>query len=161
MLFVLFALAKSFRKKKNKKVWNCSDDLIYITTFDLRTLLYGYNPWKYLKFFKPKFDYHLRTAVFAWTEQLFNPYTVREPNKLCFSAMLLKKLIFLRQLTLSWRRPLSYWNQFIDLRSKSMDWFPYMITASVMKELKINNFLHGSSYIITLITHYLAPPFPW
>ena len=26
-------------------------------------------------------------------------------------------------LTLSWRRPLSYRNQFIDLPSKSMDWF--------------------------------------
>ena len=28
-------------------------------------------------------------------------------------------------LTLSWRRPLSYRNQPIDLRSKSMDWFLY------------------------------------
>ena len=28
-------------------------------------------------------------------------------------------------LTLSWRRPLSYRNQSIDLRSKSMDWFLY------------------------------------
>ena len=28
-------------------------------------------------------------------------------------------------LTLSWRRPLSYRNQFNDLRSKSMDWFLY------------------------------------
>ena len=28
-------------------------------------------------------------------------------------------------LTLSWWRPLSYRNQFIDLRSKSMDWFLY------------------------------------
>ena len=28
-------------------------------------------------------------------------------------------------LTLSWRRPLSYRNQFIDLQSKSMDWFLY------------------------------------
>ena len=38
-------------------------------------------------------------------------------------------------LTLSWRRPLSYRNQSIDLVCKSMDWFSYMITASVMKEL--------------------------
>ena len=30
-------------------------------------------------------------------------------------------------LTLSWRRPLSYRNQSIDLRSKSMDWFLYDI----------------------------------
>ena len=29
------------------------------------------------------------------------------------------------RLTLSWRRPLSYRNQFIDLQSKSMDWFLY------------------------------------
>ena len=28
-------------------------------------------------------------------------------------------------LTLSWRRPLSYRNQSIDLQSKSMDWFLY------------------------------------
>ena len=28
-------------------------------------------------------------------------------------------------LTLSWRRPLSYRNQSIDLGSKSMDWFLY------------------------------------
>ena len=28
-------------------------------------------------------------------------------------------------LTLSWRRPLSYRNQYIDLQSKSMDWFLY------------------------------------
>ena len=36
-------------------------------------------------------------------------------------------------LTLSWRRPLSYRNQPIDLQIKSMDWFLY--AASVMKEL--------------------------
>ena len=31
----------------------------------------------------------------------------------------------LLKLTLSWRRPLSYRNQSIDLQSKSMDWFLY------------------------------------
>ena len=31
--------------------------------------------------------------------------------------------IYSDSLTLSWRRPLSYRNQSIDLRSKSMDWF--------------------------------------
>ena len=31
----------------------------------------------------------------------------------------------IRQLTISWRRPLSYRNQSIDLQSKSMDWFLY------------------------------------
>ena len=30
---------------------------------------------------------------------------------------------FSTRLTLSWRRPLSYWNQFIDLLCKSMYWF--------------------------------------
>ena len=30
-----------------------------------------------------------------------------------------------QQLSLSWRRPLSYGNQSIDLRRKSMDWFLY------------------------------------
>ena len=30
-----------------------------------------------------------------------------------------------KRLTLSWRRPLSYRNQSIDLHSKSMDWFLY------------------------------------
>ena len=30
-------------------------------------------------------------------------------------------------LTLSWRRPISYWNQSIDLLRKSMDWFLYDI----------------------------------
>ena len=38
-------------------------------------------------------------------------------------------------LTLSWRRPLSYRNQPIDLRSKSVI---YMITASVIKGLNYN-----------------------
>ena len=38
-------------------------------------------------------------------------------------------------LTLSWRRQLSYRNQSIDLLCKSVDWFLYM-TASVMKDLK-------------------------
>ena len=37
-------------------------------------------------------------------------------------------------LTLSWRGPLSYRNQSIDLQSKSVDWF-CMITASVMKRV--------------------------
>ena len=32
---------------------------------------------------------------------------------------------FISYITLSWRRPLSYRNQSIDLRSKSMDWFLY------------------------------------
>ena len=39
-------------------------------------------------------------------------------------------------LTLSWRGPLSYRNQYIDLQSKANQWAGfYMITAFVMKEL--------------------------
>ena len=38
------------------------------------------------------------------------------------------------ELTLSWRRPLSYRNQSIDLRANQWTGF-YIITASVMKEL--------------------------
>ena len=33
--------------------------------------------------------------------------------------------LFQGSVTLSWRRPLSYRNQFIDFQSKSMDWFLY------------------------------------
>ena len=47
----------------------------------------------------------------------------------------LQMFFFKFLLTLSWRRPLSYRNQSIDLRSKLRTGF-YMITASVMKELK-------------------------
>ena len=42
-------------------------------------------------------------------------------------------------LTLSWRGPLSYRNQYIDLQNKSMDWFLYdngLRHESVNKELK-------------------------
>ena len=38
-------------------------------------------------------------------------------------------------LTLSWRKPISYRNQSIDLLSKSMDWFLYDNGLRVMKEL--------------------------
>ena len=34
-------------------------------------------------------------------------------------------VLFYISLNLSWRRPLSYWNQSIDLHRKSMDWFLY------------------------------------
>ena len=37
--------------------------------------------------------------------------------------VVLHKVLWLLVLTLSWRRPLSYRNQSIDLRSKSVDWF--------------------------------------
>ena len=44
-------------------------------------------------------------------------------------------------LTLSWRRPLSYRNQSIDLRSNQWTGF-YMITAAVMKQLNWDCFYH-------------------
>ena len=36
-----------------------------------------------------------------------------------------KKKIAISRLTISWRRPLSYRNQSIDLQSKLIDWFLY------------------------------------
>ena len=38
------------------------------------------------------------------------------------SSEIINRILFL---TLSWRRPLSYRNQSIDLRSKSMNWYLY------------------------------------
>ena len=38
---------------------------------------------------------------------------------------ILSNCILFKNLTLSWRRPLSYRNQSTDLQSKSMDWFLY------------------------------------
>ena len=46
------------------------------------------------------------------------------------------------QLTLSWRRPLSYRNQLIDLQNKSMHWFLYdngLRYERVKIELKANS----------------------
>ena len=43
-------------------------------------------------------------------------------------------------LTLSWRRSLSYWNQSIHLLCKPMDCF-YMILTSAMKELKLVEYI--------------------
>ena len=53
--------------------------------------------------------------------------------KLAFYQMQIDKLL-VQALTFSWRRPLSYRNQSIDLRSNQWTGF-YMITASVMKGL--------------------------
>ena len=41
-------------------------------------------------------------------------------------------------LTLSWRRPIPYRNQSIDLRSKSMKWFPYDIGLRHERVKRIN-----------------------
>ena len=60
------------------------------------------------------------------------------------------------QLTLSWRRPLSYRNQSTDLQSKSMDWFLYdhglcherVKTASSFNTFKDNVKKHYLTWII-------------
>ena len=73
-----------------------------------------------------------RTALFRSTcERLF-----LESWTSIMETSLLSNLI--STLTLSWRRPLSYRNQSIDLRSNMVSiWYGfYMIMASVMKELK-------------------------
>ena len=74
----------------------------------------------------------------------------RELTELCASIIYIKhgNIHPWNHLTLSWRRQLSYRNQSIDLRSKSMDWF-YMITASVMKKVKyIFGLFHQILYFI-------------
>ena len=48
-------------------------------------------------------------------------------------------------LTLSWRRPLSYRNQSTGLRSKSMDWFLY---DNVLRHERVNRNLHFCTEIL-------------
>ena len=48
-------------------------------------------------------------------------------------------VVYLYCLTLSWRRPLSYRNQSIDLQSKSMDWFLY---DTDLRHERVNVFFH-------------------
>ena len=54
-------------------------------------------------------------------------------------------------LTLSWRRPLSYRNQPIDLRSKSMDWFLY---DNGLRHERVNHLQSILTELITLILHF-------
>ena len=54
-----------------------------------------------------------------WRTRFFKEHLRTTPSVLIFASL----ICFL--LTLSWQRPLSYRNQSIDLRSKSMDWFLY------------------------------------
>ena len=69
-----------------------------------------------------------------------------------------KRPVTWNELTLSWRRPLSYRNQSIDLQSKSMDWFLYdkcwtiLLLSSVMSisfQTSILNDLYLASNIFT------------
>ena len=53
-----------------------------------------------------------------------------------------KRLILESSLTLSWRRPISYRNQSIDLLGKSMDWFLYDIGLC---HERVNNLKKGIS----------------
>ena len=74
------------------------------------------------------------------------------------------KTLFLYYLTLSWRRPMSYRNQSIDLLRKSMDWFLYdiglhhervnnakVVTYSTQKhlELLLDQQLNFSEHIVS------------
>ena len=52
-----------------------------------------------------------------------------------------KHLLIKMQWTLSWRRPLSYRNQFIDLRNKLMDWFLY---DNGRRHERVNNITRSS-----------------
>ena len=63
----------------------------------------------YKIFFSDNMQYHKR-----WE---FQTYLI-QPNSLSYIRVC-------NSLTLSWRRPLSYRNQSIDLLDKSMDWFLY------------------------------------
>ena len=62
---------------------------------------------------------------------------------------------YLAILTLSWRRPLSYRNQSIDLQSKSMDWFLY---DNGLRHERVN----CSHYIVsTIVFSQNAPSDVW
>ena len=64
--------------------------------------------------------FHRKTPVL---EHLFHKVAGRRPSiHRCF-PMNLESFLRLSSLTLSWRRPLSYRNQSIDLLRKSMGWF--------------------------------------
>ena len=56
-------------------------------------------------------------------------------------------------LTLSWRRPLSYRNQSINLESKSIDWFLYK-WDSVMKEVQKKDRQEQINYFLDKVQHF-------
>ena len=62
------------------------------------------------------------------------------------------KLVAVRVLTLSRRRPLSYRNKSIDLQSKSMYWFPY---DSGLRHERVKSMLfHISCIIVVFILEF-------
>ena len=86
-----------------------------------------------------------------WKINSFFDNMLSSPSFFFFSAMTVKKVKISNKnrekpsrhlsLTLSWRRPLSYRNQSIDLWSKLMDWFPYdngLRHERVKLKLKVN-----------------------
>ena len=58
--------------------------------------------------------------------------------------LLSNKLLIWILLTLSWRRPLSYRNQSVDLLPKSMDWFLY---GNGLRHERVNGFIITSRVI--------------
>ena len=71
---------------------------------------------------------------------------------LCFFALTFFKsnsITFRFPLTLSWRRPLLYRNQSIDLRSKSLDWFLYV---NGLRYERVKDILVGTIIIGVMIT---------
>ena len=111
-------LAKKFMFLAKLRLEACKftkSDLLLLFTFRIpRSHVMHLRPWHLL--------WHIRLSGYFWTRAQIEH-------------------IFIW--TLSWRKPVSYRNQFIDLLHKSMDWFLYdngwtgfyIITASIMKEL--------------------------
>ena len=108
--------------------------LIRIKTLQTNCFNKAYHAW--MKEFIPEFKFgssYLPYQVFngkiTWLCTLNRKHVCFEifvtallmPVFFIFQTSLIKMLI----LTLSWRRPLSYGNQSIDLRRKSIDWFLY------------------------------------
>ena len=73
------------------------------------------------------FNYSRKKLYLRWLQR-------EDWNEKGWGLLLLRKP---REITLSWRRSLSYRNQCIGLLCKSLDWFLYVRT-SVMKELRSN-----------------------
>ena len=59
--------------------------------------------------------------------------------------------LFMKYLTLSWRRPLSYRNQSIDLQSKSVDWFLY---NNGLRHERVKQICYHQMYLIIVYYCY-------
>ena len=70
------------------------------------------------------------------------------PLKTWFSNVLIwsrDRTVACNELSLSWRRPLSYRKKSIDLRSKSMNWFLYDIG---LRHERVNDDYYDSSFLL-------------